>query len=47
VSEVARLRLDAFDWRNETFCVHRAKRGGMQQRSRFAISESGSVLRCR
>ena len=23
--------LDDFDWRNETFCVHRAKRGGIQQ----------------
>ena len=31
VSEVARLRLDDFDWRTETFCVHRAKRGGIQQ----------------
>jgi integrase/recombinase XerD len=31
VSEVARLRLDDFDWRSETFCVHRAKRGGIQQ----------------
>lgn len=31
VSEVARLRLEDFDWRNETFCVHRAKRGGIQQ----------------
>lgn len=31
VSEVARLRLDDFDWQNETFCVHRAKRGGIQQ----------------
>lgn len=30
-SEVARLRLDDFDWRKETFCVHRAKRGGIQQ----------------
>lgn len=30
-SEVARLRLDDFDWRNEIFCVHRAKRGGIQQ----------------
>lgn len=30
-SEVARLRLNDFDWRNETFCVHRAKRGGIQQ----------------
>jgi site-specific recombinase XerD len=30
-SEVARLRLDDFNWRNETFCVHRAKRGGIQQ----------------
>lgn len=30
-SEVARLRLDDFDWRNETFCVQRAKRGGIQQ----------------
>jgi integrase/recombinase XerD len=30
-SEVARLRLDDFDWRSETFCVHRAKRGGIQQ----------------
>ena len=31
ISEVARLRLDDFDWRNETFCVRRAKRGGIQQ----------------
>lgn len=31
VSEVMRLCLDDFDWRNETFCVHRAKRGGIQQ----------------
>jgi site-specific recombinase XerD len=31
VSEVVCLRLDDFDWRNETFCVHRAKRGGIQQ----------------
>ena len=31
VSEVARLRLDDFDWRNETFCVQRSKRGGIQQ----------------
>jgi integrase/recombinase XerD len=30
-SEVASLRLDDFDWRNETFCVHRAKRGGIQR----------------
>ena len=30
-SEVARLRLDDFDWRNETFTVRRAKRGGIQQ----------------
>jgi integrase/recombinase XerD len=30
-SEVARLRLNDFDWRSETFCVHRAKRGGIQQ----------------
>ena len=30
-SEVAGLRLDDFDWRNETFCVRRAKRGGIQQ----------------
>ncbi|WP_263417840.1 site-specific integrase [Terriglobus albidus] len=30
-SEVARLRIGDFDWRNETFCVHRAKRGGIQQ----------------
>lgn len=30
-SEVSRLRLDDFDWRNETVCVHRAKRGGIQQ----------------
>lgn len=30
-SEVARLRLEDFDWRNETFCVQRAKRGGIQQ----------------
>jgi integrase/recombinase XerD len=30
-SEVTRLRLDDFDWRNETFRVHRAKRGGIQQ----------------
>ena len=31
VSEVARLRLNDFDWRNETFWVHRAKRGGLRQ----------------
>jgi site-specific recombinase XerD len=31
VSEVARLRLHDFDWRNETFCAQRAKRGGIQQ----------------
>lgn len=31
ISEVARLRLDDFDWRNETFSVHRAKGGGTQQ----------------
>lgn len=30
-SEVARLRLEDFDWRNETFCVRRSKRGGVQQ----------------
>jgi integrase/recombinase XerD len=30
-SEVARLRLEDFDWRNETFTVRRAKRGGIQQ----------------
>jgi len=30
-SEVARLRLDDFDWRSETFGVHRSKRGGIQQ----------------
>ena len=30
-SEVARLRLADFDWRSETFCVQRAKRGGIQQ----------------
>ena len=26
----ARHRLDDFDWRNDTFSVHRAKRGGIQ-----------------
>lgn len=31
ISEVARLRLDDFDWRSETFSVHRAKGGGAQQ----------------
>jgi integrase/recombinase XerD len=30
-SEVARLRLDDFDWRNETFTLRRSKRGGIQQ----------------
>ncbi|WP_158789379.1 tyrosine-type recombinase/integrase [Granulicella sp. L46] len=30
-SEVTRLRLDDFDWRNETFRVQRSKRGGIQQ----------------
>ena len=30
-SEVAQLRLSDFDWRNETFTVRRAKRGGVQQ----------------
>lgn len=30
-SEVAQLRLDDFDWHNETFTVRRAKRGGVQQ----------------
>jgi len=30
-SEVSRLRLDDFDWRNETFTVRRAKREGIQQ----------------
>jgi site-specific recombinase XerD len=30
-SEVAGLRLKHFDWRNETFSVQRAKRGGIQQ----------------
>ena len=30
-SEVAGLRLKDFDWRNETFSVRRAKRGGIQQ----------------
>jgi integrase/recombinase XerD len=30
-SEVARLRLDDFDWREETFCIQRAKRGGFQR----------------
>ena len=29
-SEVAQLRLSDFDWRNETFTVRRAKRGGIQ-----------------
>ena len=29
-SEVVRLRLSAFDWRDEEFSVHRAKRGGVQ-----------------
>ena len=30
-SEVARLRLEDFDWRSETFTVRRAKGGGVQQ----------------
>jgi integrase/recombinase XerD len=30
-SEVARLRLSDFDWREETFCIQRAKRGGFQR----------------
>lgn len=30
-SEIAHLCLDDFDWRNKTFRVHRAKRGGIQQ----------------
>ena len=30
-SEVAGLQLSDFDWRNETFTVRRAKRGGVQQ----------------
>lgn len=30
-SEVAGLQLTDFDWRNETFSVRRAKRGGVQQ----------------
>jgi integrase/recombinase XerD len=30
-SEVAGLRLSDIDWREETFCVKRAKRGGYQQ----------------
>ncbi|MDE1154406.1 MAG: site-specific integrase [Acidobacteriaceae bacterium] len=30
-SEVSGLRLEDFDWRNETFTVRRAKRGGIQQ----------------
>jgi site-specific recombinase XerD len=30
-SEVAGLRLSDFDWREETFCVKRAKRGGYQR----------------
>jgi len=30
-SEVVQLRLSDFDWRNETFTVRRAKRGGLQQ----------------
>lgn len=30
-SEVTHLRLSDFDWRNETFTVRRAKRGGVQQ----------------
>ena len=30
-SEVAQLRLSDFDWESETFTVHRAKRGGIQQ----------------
>jgi site-specific recombinase XerD len=31
VSEAARLCLEDFDWRNETFFVQRSKRGGTQQ----------------
>jgi integrase/recombinase XerD len=30
-SEVSGLRIEDFDWRNETFTVRRAKRGGIQQ----------------
>jgi integrase/recombinase XerD len=30
-SEIAGLRLSDFDWREETFCVKRAKRGGYQR----------------
>ncbi len=30
-SEVAGLRLSDFDWREETFCIKRAKRGGYQR----------------
>ncbi len=29
-SEVARLRLSDFDWRDETFAIKRSKRGGLQ-----------------
>ena len=29
-SELAQLRLSDFDWRDETFSVRRAKRGGIQ-----------------
>lgn len=40
-SEVVQLRLDDFDWRNETFCVHRAKRGGLQQfPSQYEVGEA-------
>jgi integrase/recombinase XerD len=30
-SEVARLRLSDFDWREEAFCIQRSKRGGFQR----------------
>jgi integrase/recombinase XerD len=30
-SEAARLRLSDFDWREETFCIQRSKRGGFQR----------------
>jgi integrase/recombinase XerD len=40
-SEVAKLRLDDFDWGNETFVVRRAKRGGIQfYPLRFEVGEA-------
>ena len=43
-SEVARLRLSDFDWREETFCIQRSKRGGFQ---RYPLQdEVGDAILC-